>query len=125
MAADSSQTITVVICKWTLTPPTTGSPQTRLAALAYSTLPLQETEVPSTQYGLLTLPLPPLLRTPPAHRTRLEAAACSLLLLQETETLITRQGRLALHRTLRALCTPLPHLPARALTQAITPRNRI
>jgi hypothetical protein len=63
-------------------------------------------------------------RVPPAHRTRLEAAACSPLLLQETQVLSTRQDHLTLPRTLHALLTLLPLLPVRALTRAMTPRNR-
>jgi hypothetical protein len=120
----SSQATTVVICKGTLTPPTTESPQTHLAAPAYLTLPLQKPEACNTHHELLTRPLPPAPRVPPAHRTRLEAAACSLLLLQETRVLSTRQDHLTLLRTLHALLALLPLLSVRALTRATTPRNR-
>ena len=124
MVADSPQTTTVVICKGTLISLTTEPRQTHLAAPAYPTLPLQKPEACNTHHELLTRPLPPLPRVPPAHRTRLEAAACSLLLLQETRVLSTRQDHLTLLRTLHALLALLPLLSVRALTRATTPRNR-
>jgi hypothetical protein len=129
MAADSSQTITVVICKGTLIPPPTEPPQTYLAAPAYSTPPLQETEVPSTHHGLLTFPPTPsvphtaLPATEP-HRTRPEYPACLIIRPREIEALNAHQDHHTLPRTLHALFTLLLFLPARALTRAITLRNR-
>ena len=130
MVADSPQKTTVVICKGTLILPTTEPRQTHLAAPAYPTPPLQETEVPSTHHGLLTLPhtLPvPHMALPATepHRTRPEDPACLIIRPRETEALNANQDHLTtLPRTLHALRTLPLLLPAWALTQATIPRNR-
>ena len=125
-AADSSQTTNVVICKAALILPTTVPHQTHLAAPAYLTPPLQRTEVPNnTPHAPPTLPVPhtALPATEP-HRTRPEDPSCLIIRPREIEALNTHHDHHTLPRTLHALLTLLLFLPARALTRAITLRNR-